>query len=206
MKLYHGTPIEARAKSIISDGIKPDLSTTEGLSRPVDGMVYLSKNLEYAIIYLLGANMLGDELPDSLLENRYGYLFIIESENLGEHIQPDEDQVGEAIHDAKISSLTKYHNILKNTEALDEEDEVQFYNNLYEQVKDGDYASWIKAGHLLLPILTDEDKMAIIEQYGNVAHRGLVLATECWKFDKLLCSKLNKDASNFFDLAEKVLI
>jgi hypothetical protein len=205
---YHGTPLESRGQNIILDGIKPDLSTTEGLARPVDGHVYLSINLRYALIYLLGGDILGSALPKSWMEeSRYGYLFEIAGTELGE-INPDEDQIGQAISELKFDWTHKYKEFLQDQEPLPlelDEEMNDFYSNLWEQVKSGDYVSWIKAGHLLLPRLTDNEKNEVIAVYGNVANRGIVRPIAAWKFDKLKCCLLKTDGSNFFELADKVI-
>lgn len=208
-KFYHGTSIEARAQKILQEGIRPDLSTTEGLARPVAGCVYLSLNLRYSIIYLLGGDMLGSTLPESwLAESRYGYLFMVSGESLGV-INPDEDQVGQAISEGKFQWVKYYQDFLRTQDPLiceeETEDAPNFYSNLWEQVNDGDYSAWIKAGHLLLPRLEENEKQDIMLTYGNVANKGVVNPIMAWKFDKLKCSLLQADGSNFFELAEQVL-
>ena len=204
--LFHGTSSESKGLNIIQEGIRPDLSETQGLARPVDGRVYLATNIKESLPYLLGGAMAGHDLPEAWIkESRYGFMFVIDREQL-QDIQPDEDQVGQAISESKISWGSKYFSILSQQEPLQEEDEeFSHYNSLLDQVKDGDYSSWIKAGHLLLPLLTDSEKMDVIKLYGNVAHLGVVQPQEAWKFDKTLSSKLKEDGSNFFDLAERVL-
>jgi hypothetical protein len=72
---YHGTDDERAALAIIKDGILPDKSKTVGLARPIDGRVYLTVNLEYALAYTLGGLMMGHELPKNWVEkSRYGYM------------------------------------------------------------------------------------------------------------------------------------
>lgn len=204
MKLfYHSTASETAAIGIIKEGILPDLSKTQGLARPVEGRVYMAKHLKDTLPYLLGGAMCGHSLPvEWIAESPFGYLFIVDFEHLSD-IQPDEDQVGQAIHDQKFGWTKSYEKILKNHPPIDEEEEC-FFQNLYEQVRDGEYAAWIKAGHILLPLLTEEEKIEIIDQYGNLAHLGKVLPIEGWKFDKNLCPQLKEDGSNFFELATKV--
>lgn len=202
--LYHGTPSEARAKGIILEGIQPNLSTTEGLAKPVDGCVYLTVNLRYALIYLLGGDMLGSKLPSSFLEECvYGYLFEIPGSELSS-FNPDEDQVGQALYDGEFSWVEKYQDFLREQEPLLDDNETCFSSSLWEQVADGDYSAWIKAGHLLLTKLTEEEKHDIVMKYGNVANRGMVKPQAAWRFDKRKCQFLKEDGSNFFDLAEKV--
>lgn len=200
MNFYHGTPSEKRALNILKEGIHPNLSETQGLSRPVDNHVYLSKNMEYAVIYLLGAHMAGSKLPKNLITERYGYLFVVSKAKLKE-IQPDEDQIGQALYDQKIPSLNEYKELLKNAPPLEED-----FSSLWDEVCLGDYSAWIKAGHILLEYLSEDQKLEIIEMYGNVAHKGHLIPDEAWKFDKKLCEKLKPDCSNFFELAEKIKV
>lgn len=202
MKYFHGTPREIQGLKVLQEGLLPDLSTTQGVAKPVAGRVYLSKNIDYAIIYLLGANMLGSKLPDNLLTDRFGYLFVVEEEVLGS-VQPDEDQVGEAMASGEFPQLEKYQEFLIDQEPIDNPE--GHYQNLWQQVKEGEYVAWIKAGHLLLPKLSEIEKMAIINHYGNIAHEGKVIPSEAWKFDKTLSEKLRPDGSNFFQLAQRVL-
>lgn len=52
MKYFHGTSSKKKGQLILKEGILPDLSLTQGIAKPVEGMVYLTTNLDYAIIYL----------------------------------------------------------------------------------------------------------------------------------------------------------
>lgn len=203
---YHGTNSESKALKILQEGICPDLSETQGLARPVDGHIYLAKNLKEAIPYLLGGAMAGHELPKEWInQSKYGYIFVVAETKLEEY-QPDEDQVGQAISDNKFNWVDKYESFLENHPPLDEEEEEhQFHHNLLQQVRDGEYAAWIKAGHLLLPQLSSKEKKDIIEYYGNIAHKGVLIPDEAWQFDKTLSNLLEEDGSNFFQLAKRVL-
>lgn len=163
---YHGTNSEIKALKILQEGILPDLSQTQGLARPVDGHIYLATNLKEAIPYLLGGAMAGHDLPaEWILESRYGYIFVV-SESKLENYQPDEDQVGQAICENKFNWVSQYYSFLENQPPLEEEEEDhQFHHNLLQQIQDGEYAAWIKAGHLLLPKLSDSEKNDIIQYY-----------------------------------------
>jgi hypothetical protein len=201
---FHGTSNEANARMIMKEGILPDISKTQELARPVDGRIYAAVHLKDAIPYMLGGAMAGHEIPKEWIkESRYSYMFIIKIENL-ENIQPDEDQVGQAIHDADFSWTERYSTYLMDLECIIDEGEDSFYHNLFEQIKAGEYEAWIAAGHALLPRLNNEEKQDIIRKYGNIAHLGSVHPLESWKFDKLKSPLLKEDGSNFFELAEKV--
>lgn len=205
---YHGTPEESRALLIIKEGIRPDLSKTKGLARPVGGRIYMGVNLKDAMPYLLGGAMAGHEIPAKWIENsRYGYLFLIRGSDLMD-VQPDEDQVGQAIHDKELPWVDKYFNKLGEESCVEDEDpdDEPPYRNLLEQLNAGEYCAWIKAGHILLPYLSQQEKSDIIQKYGNIAHLGTVYPTEVWKFDKTNSPSLKEDCSNFFELAINVPI
>jgi oligoribonuclease (3'-5' exoribonuclease) len=218
-KFYHGTSDQKRAEGIWKDGILPDLSTTPetNISRPVAGRVYLATNVKESIPYVLGGAMAGSEIPKEWIDkSRYGYLFVVSGASLGD-IQPDEDQVGQAVHDRAFPWVEDYLKVLRAEipeEADEEEDEegnlipqddpYRYHDNLLAQIDSGEYAAWIKAGHVLLETLTDEEKMDVINRYGNVAHQGKVLPIEMWQFDKKLSEKLKPNGSNFFKLAKRV--
>jgi len=201
---YHGTPTKERADKIWKDGIKPDLSVTpeHAISKPIAGRVYITKNIGYALIYALGGDVAGSK-PFSLDSyGQFGYLFVIKGSQLNE-IHPDEDEVGKAIYENKLSWLsTLAKKLLADEDQPDENDD--WGSPLLDGVKVGDYSSWIKAGKLLLPHLTDKQKIEIIEKYGNVAHEGILHPTEMWKIDRHLTPKLKRDGSNFFQIAKKV--
>jgi len=202
---YHGTPTEQQAKKIWVEGIKPDLVEDEGqISVPVKGRVYCTSNLGYAVIYALGGDIAGtpfnkDFEPDY---GKYGYLFVIKGDQFKD-IHPDEDQVGEAIHDKKFPWLTK----LAEKHLSDEEESDPdgcMTGSLLKDVYQGCYTCWIKSGKLLLPYLTDNQKLQIIRKYGNVAHEGVLHPSEMWKIDRSKTKLLKKDGSNFFKIATLV--
>jgi hypothetical protein len=218
-RYYHGTSQARKAPLIWKKGILPDISgIPEGnVARPVKGRVYLALNLKEALPYMLGGDMAGSEVPSVWLRpSPYGYLFIVDGKDL-QDIQPDEDQVGKAVHDRAFPWLDDYLQILRaespeaDPEIEDEEgnlvpnvDGYHYLSTLLEQVDEGEYTGWIKAGHVLLPLLEDSEKIDIVEKYGNVAHAGKVMPTEMWRFDKNDSPKLKRDGSNFFELAKLV--
>ena len=199
---FHGTNTPEKANSIWKSGIKPDLSKSETYDRPVAGRVYITENLSYAIIYALGGDFAGQECK-SLIDRhgRFAFVFKIDGKQL-DKIFPDEDQVGEAVHvhfknTKKFPWMSKYEDLLQEEEPL----EHGHFRNLLEEVRNGDYAAWIVAGHLLLPELTDAQKYEIMEHFGNVAHEGMLKPYEMWMFDREKCKELKKYGSNFFELA-----
>lgn len=201
---FHGTPTLEKANSIWKSGIKPDLSKSKNFDRPVAGRVYITENISYAIMYALGGDFAGQECPSLIKHNgRFAFIFKIDGKQL-DKIFPDEDQVGEAVH-VHYDDVRKFPWMSDYEELLREEDPVEpdcyAFHNLLEEVQDGSYDAWIKAGHVLLPELTDTQKYEIMEHFGNVAHEGMLQPYEMWMFDREKCKDLKSDGSNFFELA-----
>jgi hypothetical protein len=85
-------------------------------------------------------------------------------------------------------------------EAVDPE----FHQDLLSQVKTGDYDAWIAAGKILMDVITPEQHLEIIDEYGNIAHEGALKPSELWRIDRNKIPQLKPDGSNFFKLAEKI--
>jgi len=204
---YHGTTTKEAAEKIWKEGLKPDLSKTPeyNLSRPIAGRVYCTKNLGYALIYALGGDVAGKEGMKFLLDKngQFGYVFVIPG-SLFSEIHPDEDEIGKAIYENKMPWLTDLAKENLSDEDHPDENDEGLYGDLLDGVADGDYSCFIKAGKLLLPLLTDKQKIEIIKKYGNVAHSGVLHPTEMWKIDRKFTPDLKRDGSNFFKLAERV--
>lgn len=203
---YHGTTTEQKAMKIWKEGIKPDLSDAPdtSISRPVAGRVYFSSNLDEVMPYLLGANCAGNQhFPNYEHKwGRYGYLFVIPGNQLTD-VHPDEDQVGKAVYKKSFTWLTALAKKLLAKEYAPEGD-YSWDKPLLDSVYDGEYESWITAGKLLLPHLTDKQKLDIIKKYKNVAHTGMVMPSEMWRFDRRRTAELKGDGSNFFQVSERV--
>lgn len=190
---YHGTPKIDSGESILINGIKPpDLQNRKKqMTTPVEGKVYLTPHIDYAIIYCIGANMAGHSLPEKWInENPFGYLFIIDGKSLID-IQPDEDSVGEMIYNKKIEWL----NIMAKN---------YLTSNQLDKVMDGEYRYWAQSGKKLLKNMSDMQKLYLIDNGAHIAHTGRIIPSQAWKFDKNLCPDLKKDGSNFFRLAQRI--
>jgi hypothetical protein len=157
---YHGTQTEEKALKIWNEGIRPDLAQCSKRStfRPVAGRVYCTKFLREAVVYLLGGSYVGHKMLPQLEEKygRYGYLFVIPG-NLLEDVHPDEDQVGKAVYDAIEDADEDLPWIIPLAQKY-------VKPAVMKSLKDGLYASWIRAGKAILPHLTDEQKLALIEK------------------------------------------
>lgn len=203
---YHGTSTLSAGKSIIEHGITPpDLSDRKGKLKPIDGKVYLTKNLRYAIIYCLGHADIGNDAEyDKNLDGdeRYGWIFKIDGNSLID-IQPDEDSIGEILYDLLNNKNTHNYN-LNNLEWLKYSAESRLTPIQLRKVKNyDDYADFAVAGKKLVKFMTDNNKLQLINQGAHIAHTGKIIPTEAWLFDKRDNPKLNKDGSNFFYIAKK---
>ena len=209
-KFYHGTKKASSAERIWKDGILPDLSETPktNVSRPVAGRVYLTQKLSEAIPYMLGGAFAGSEFPREFMRGEpFGFMFVVNGSDLSD-IQPDEDQVGQAVYDKAFPWLERYLDILRlKLPEIDSEDEdvVDYrFQSLLEQVNAGEYVAWIRAGHYLLPHLNNKEKLDVIKKYGNIANEGKIMPVEMWRFRKDYSPDLKHDGSNFFELAQLV--
>jgi hypothetical protein len=202
---YHGTPTTENAESIMAIGIKvPDLSAREGYMRPVDGKIYITPEIRYAQIYALGGDVAGSQ-NDWLTERygQYGYVFAIDGQQLKD-IQPDEDSVGEMVHNEEVEWLDDIARDVLEYEEYDDFDQDLGYGNLYDAVMGGEYDAWAHGGKIILDVLTDKQKLELIDLGAHVAHSGNLFPKETWRFDRDKMSDLARDGSNFFELAEKI--
>ena len=72
-------------------------------------------------------------------------------------------------------------------------------------LKYDDYADFAVAGKKLNKFLDNQWKKEIIELGTPVGNQGKLTFSKVWKIDKENALRLKKDASNFFDLAVKIL-
>lgn len=198
---YHGTSSELAGENILKSSIQPGSvvltkKSVKGPSlEPVKGKVYVTPDLKYAQIYAIGGDIAGTDSPRN---KGFGYLFVIDGSQLSD-IQPDEDSVGELIWkafqgDRKDPILQRYVNILARA----------LTDGQLKKFKDGDYVMWAHAGKKLLKSMPDEDKLAFIDVGAHIANTGEINFKEAWRIDKAKIKDLKKDASNFFEIAEKV--
>lgn len=201
---YHGTSSEKAGQSILKNGIEPgDIVMPEkhkpkkGANLvPVPGKVYITPELKYAQIYAIGGDMAGSDWKPKNQE--YGYLFAIDGKDL-QDIQPDEDSIGEMVTYAYRGDKHR--------------EELQWLVRLamskltagqWRKLVDGEYTMWAHAGKKLLPLLSDAQKLQLIDLGAHVAHTGKLIPKEAWRIDLNRIKDLKRDASNFFQIAEKV--
>ena len=122
---------------------------------------------------------------DWLLELAEEELVNVFPEDLG---YGDEVEYSEPTDDGDIMSSDPF-------EGMDMYDRVRRYS---------EYGDLAAAGKYLIPKMTDEQRLQLIDMGCHVAHKGSLKPSECWKIDRDKCQQLKKDGSNFFKIAKKV--
>jgi len=222
---YHGTSSNEAGRSIVEHGITPGNQNdrARGHMLPVLGRSYLTSTLRYAVIYCLGGDFLGNKNIDFLVNkkhkqdgtaSRYGWLFVIDGQQLLHDVQPDEDSVGEFVYQHTVKRMDHDPSRLGQFKPDGVEDEVKkrVWHNVrssltprqLQNALDGEYSAWAAGGKRALKRLADSDKIALIRWGAHVAYQGVVMPDQSWRFDKLNASMLAKDGSNFFALAERI--
>jgi hypothetical protein len=200
---YHATDREDHAQSILRDGvIKPGAETQgRGHLAPVAGKVYLTHDQHYASIYALGGVLAGHQLPESFkTKDRHGYIFEVHGHDF-KRVQPDEDSVGRLAHNAlngqKVpwSVSGRLHSLNPKTKA---------------DLKFGYYNRFAQVGKMLVRDMEPREHHEILKmgKIGNegvhVAHDGPLPIKAAWRIDKTKSHLLRPDASNLFEVAERV--
>jgi hypothetical protein len=218
MPLYHGTKTEEAARNILANGIQPGaLTQGRGHLAPVAGKVYLTPSIEYATIYALGGVWMTHAMrPELLKGSQFGYVFVVDGNALTD-IQPDEDSVGEFIgkhSERKRNPITgRYIGWDFRSDGVDDQAKRMVYHNIkhsmtprqYEASCEGFIAAQAAGGKRALKRLSNEDKANLVKWGAHIAHDGAIHPVACWKIDKMRSAEIAKDASNFFDIAERVL-
>lgn len=210
-RYYHGTSIEKNGESILREGIKvPDLTTRKGKLRPMDGQVYITPYIFYAQIYAIGGDFAGNNYTPSEYEQenagRYGWIFVIDGDQLSD-IQPDEDSIGDMLYyllNPAYAEKQKHYDLSK-IGWLAELAKNRLTPIQYSKVKSyDDYGDLAMAGKKLVKIMTDAQKLGLIDAGAHVANAGNLIPAEAWKLDKFNVIDLKKDGSNFFKIAERI--
>lgn len=115
--------------------------------------------------------MAGSEIPDEWIEeSRYGYIFEIDPYSLDD-VQPDEDEIGRAVHRGTYSWLNRSAKLVLPPDLL-------------VKVRDGEYMAWATAGKLLVEHMTKEQKHQMIRDGSHIANRGSMQIVAAWRVDK----------------------
>ncbi len=230
--LYHGTKTTAAAKSIIKNGLQPPKYESKELLTPVDGMVYLTPDLGYALIYAFGGAFVGSEsmkVPyrgkgkekiDRILRggDRYGYIFQFNGADLTA-VQPDEDEVGrlwyyETHPDRPPEARYDQHGFARAWQSYIADDvkrrQVRHHlswsmtDNQKTKIEQGEYAYYASGGKRAIKLMPDWMKAWLVECGLHVAHQGPLKPTACYRFDKTKVGWIEENGSNFFDYATKI--
>lgn len=192
MTYYHGTTRREAALGIAKNGIKaPTLPPKKNSLTPVEGKVYVTPHIHYAQIYGIGGDYAGsDHQMTHHKSEPHGYVFAVHGSKLGD-VQPDEDSVGEAVHNKKHGWL----NHMANTHLGDA---------TMKKVKEGDYSSWARAGKTLVKKMSNDQKLDAIRGGAHVAHHGTLEPDAVYRIHHSKIPLLKRDGSNFFEHAEKI--
>ena len=214
--LYHGTPTEAAYNDIRKNGIKPKYQKGDKGSRsytaPMINSVYLTKKLDYAMIYAFGV------VPDSAAAElmiskygRYGYVFTVDSDNLDGEIKPDEDVIGE-MYNAKVNGKDY---IADNGKLRIPNEKippiiVQIANayatpKMRQKAKEYyDFADIARIGKTIVKNLPVGSKYHLAVLTNSISIESVVIPDHCWQLDRTMIKDYKPDGSNFFDIAKKM--
>lgn len=211
---FHGTSKIKYINGILDNGIQPpDLSTRDkNYLTPVEGKVYITENLRYAVIYALGGVYIGHQYTSrDYAKEPFGFVCVIDGQDLKD-LDPDEDVVGKFVYEEKFDWLNELADEVLRGETYEytaydaEDDDIQWEESmsLSDAVRDGEYDAFAHAGKIIIPHLTDEEKLALIDAGAHIAHHGAINPVEIWKIDKKQSTNLVEDCSNFWELAERI--
>ena len=166
--------------------------------------MYITPDISYAQIYAIGGDLAGID-ASRMVETygQFGYMFVIDGNKLGD-IQPDEDSVGEMIHDEEVSWLSDMARYYLDEEPYDDEGQDLSYYSLYDAVMGGEYDAWAIAGKFLLDEMSDSQKQKLIDAGAHIANTGVLIPSKAYRIDRNKTQQLKRDGSNFFDLAEEM--
>jgi len=215
---YHGTTTEKAAASILKNGLDPlhteikydGSGRSKSNFKPQEHRVYLTPSIPYAMVYGIGGDMAGHDCTrDIKTYGQYGFIFEFDGTSFDD-ISPDEDSIGEFLcrwwggsyYRENYSEWFKKEAELKVMGQLDAVAMKHLTDAQIKRVKSGDYEYWAKSGKKLLPLLSDEIKLKLIDLGAHVAHNGKIHPKKCWRFDRDDVINMKKDGSNFFDYAK----
>lgn len=212
---YHGTPDTASANSIMEHGLKGVETQGKGQLAPVAGKVYMTGDISYAIMYALGGNFTHAMMERKDFSDPYGYLFVIKGSDLVD-VQPDEDSVGEYLYQhGKVTngkSNYAYDAEYGFDPSTGDQMDAKIWHNLrhsmtdtqFKKIMQGSYSHYASGGKRALKAMPDWMKIELINRGAHIAHGGSIKPSECWRMKKTDVTKLKKDGSNFFEVAERI--
>lgn len=219
--LYHGTSLRDAAWNILRRGLQPRSDTGvsasgHGWTTPIEGSVYLTKNLERAVRYAIKTpNGNGSRTSE-------GFVFVIDPDTIKpSDMHPDEDEVAQFLtshtrvpwdFDIGARNAAKAE-FISRSPAEDQAADREVWQFIRAATGDrgqqfirkptGSLCALV--GKMALQNMPEWMQHRIIQSGENVAVRGGVMPVEGWRIDTRLTQRaLAFDASNFFELAERL--
>lgn len=212
--LYHGTTKTESMRNILRHGLKGREKQGRGHLDPMKGRVYFTTDLKYAVIYALGGDFIGHKLNPWFFQkySRYGYVLEFDPSETSGSVLPDEDSVGEAVAAALRPEPSKYDTEFARAVKADSElmRVLPMYARQYlsdktrRQVMDGMIAYWAQSGKKLLKYFPDWINQKLISAGAHQSHEQGMKPIRVWRIDRRISHKIERDVSNFFDLAKMV--
>jgi hypothetical protein len=218
-RYYHATDRDEAGRSILREGVLRPSSPARPrvLLAPVPGRLYLSPRLYTVAVHALGSVAMGGSADMRPGRGRHGWIFAVDAGDLGD-VQPDEDQVGEAVEMALMSpeklawwmdsqdpfrrSVARRPDLLHDLRRAAER---FLTTRQVALVHRGDFTHVSAAGRSLLKHLPDRTKLDLLEMPGaNVAHLGPLPIRAAWRLDKHRSREILTDGSNVLEIAERV--
>lgn len=160
-------------------------------------------SLSSAMDDVLGFSSDAASVPAQILsrDGNVGYLFVLKSEDLRD-IEVNEEYVGGMVQNVYFKFLNKNNSLTPNERSFLESAWSLLSVKQKERAVGG--RDWEKIGGKLLKVVTDRVMLWLIDLHPRISATGEVPYVEAWQFNKLSSSKLEADASNFFELAERI--
>lgn len=214
--VYHGTSSEIAAQQILKDNIlKPNLKSNGGNFQPMDNHAYFTTNLSYALIYGLGAAMVGIEMPTSMMSGgKYGYIFVGDNSSIKNHVA-DEDQIGEIarniVDDEDYYNFTEDEiehviNLVRSSfdSYIEEDYEDELEQSPYERFIDYEEELYAYVGKYILQHANKRILIRFRQNADQYSNNGEVKISAAYRFNKSDSINFKKDGSNFFEYATKI--
>ena len=186
---YHGTSEESVNKIIEDKAIKPSPNPSKRYMAPVIGRVYITENLEEALSY---SNFRTTGYPlkygSPKLLDRYLYLVIIKGSDLKD-VYPDEDIIADILVNVN-EPFFKY----KWLDELAKRIEPKLYHK-YNIM--GDYRYGTVLGKRLIPYLSDDEKISLINYGHKLSNTGGIPIYQIWKIPEKLRYELTANPESY---------
>ena len=201
---WHGTSSEEAYAQIARDRVLRPLRDPYGkyqggISTPMKGRVYVSKDPNYALIYAIGGDYAGTAFP--IKDSRYGCLFRVEVPASAD-VVIDEDELGELAAEERVDWLSDLAREVSDGKMYGPElDRIP----LWDAAKDGDYDAWIRLGHLLHAALRPPDMRRLFEYAKNYAVLGEVHVVHGYRIDKTRTEEMRRgDIESALSVSKKL--